>query len=564
MSLLSQITRSIRRKLLVTMLGLIVGLLAVQTWIEVATNRSFIEREMERRIALKRDVLAARGEATAGQLAQEIGNYLAGFALSSVADVVTNATRLNPGLRYAIVMNTAAQTLAHAGERGTLMHFDGELKQYHSEADRFAARQTEVATRDLALGHASVLEVIAPIKVGNDRWGVLRLGFSVDELDKEIVSTRREVVAQVQALVTRTLLTAGGVVLVGILVVAGLSAVISKPIRHLTMTAGKLATGDFAAAQKIQVRSNDEVGLLADAFATMAGNLQRTYAQLEESNRTLELKVVERTRELAQMTDQAEEAREAAEGANRTKSSFLASISHELRTPLTAIIGFSEMLLADAQAEGRAEAADDLQRIMDSARHLLGLINEILDLSKIEAQKMELHLETFEVAGIIREVGDTIGPLVKKKSNRLVIAAAPNLGSMYADVTKLRQSLLNLLSNANKFTKLGEVRLAVDRLSDRGADRLRFTISDTGIGMTREQMGRLFQAFQQADSSTSRKYGGTGLGLVITKKFCEMMGGRISVESEPGRGSTFAFELPAEVSELENKPVVAAGPPASQ
>lgn len=554
-------TRGIRYKLLVTMLGLIVGVLTVQTWIEVSSNQRFIKREMERRIALKRDVLIARGEATAGQLATEVGNHLAGFAISSVAEAVTNATRLNSGLRYAIVMNRQAQTLVHVGERGAVVHFDnGELKQYTGDDDRFAAGQSTEISRDVKLVEATVLEVIAPIRVGNDLWGVLRLGFSVDELQKEITSTRSEMAAQARNVVIRSLLTAAGVVFVGTLVVAWLSGLISRPITHLTATARQLATGDFAAAQRIHVRSKDEVGLLADAFATMVGNLQRTYAEIEESNRTLERKVAERTRELAHMSEQAEEARDAAESANRTKSSFLASISHELRTPLTAIIGFSEMLLADAQAEGRAEAADDLQRVMDSARHLLGLINEILDLSKIEAQKMDLHLERFELARLVREVTDTIRPLTKKNSNQLVVQAAPDLGAMHADITKLRQSLLNLLSNANKFTLRGEVRLEISRVTREDGEFLRFVVRDTGIGMTSEQMSRLFQAFHQADSSTSRKYGGTGLGLVITKKYCEMMGGRIAVESEHGRGSTFTLDVPAHVKELEAKPDFPARP----
>jgi signal transduction histidine kinase len=348
-------------------------------------------------------------------------------------------------------------------------------------------------------------------------------------------------------------------VLLGMVVIAWLSALISKPLQRVTESARQLATGDFTAASNLDIRSQDEVGVLADAFTKMADNLQRSYAQLEESNRTLELKVSERTRELARMAQLAEEARQQAEGANSIKSSFLASMSHELRTPLTAIIGFSEMLLAEAKNEGRAEEADDLERIMDSAKHLLNLIHEILDLSKIEAQKMEMHLERFELADIIQEVGNTITPLVKKKENKLVITAAPGLGSIHADLTKLRQSLLNLLSNANKFTDRGEVELKVERFTRAGAAFIRFAVRDTGIGMTSAQMGKLFQAFQQADSSTARKYGGTGLGLVITRKFCEMMGGSVSVTSELGKGSTFTIELPAEGWKPEAKPA----PPAA-
>lgn len=554
-----QFRRGIRWKLLVTMLGLIVGLLAAISWLEIDASQQIIKREMERRVQLMRDVLVARGEGAATQLAKEIGNHIAGFAFSAVSEIVTNATRLNPQLSYALVLNTKAQALAHAGGHGALIHFDGELKQYTGADDRMAAGQTGILATNVVVDRTEVLEIIAPIVVGNERWGVLRLGYSLADLRREILSTRREMQAQVGAVITRSVTTAGLAVFLSMGVVAWLSALITQPLQRVTESARQLATGDFSAAATLDVRSQDEVGVLAEAFTKMADNLQRTYAQLEESNRTLELKVSERTRELAHMTELAEEARQQAEGANRTKSSFLASMSHELRTPLAAIIGFSEMLLADAQAEGRAEAADDLQRIMDSAKHLLGLINEILDLSKIEAQKMELHLERFEVANVLREVGNTLTPLVKKRGNQLVVSAAPDLGSIQADLTKLRQCLLNLLSNASKFTEKGTVRLHVERFTREGVAFIRFAVSDTGIGMTPEQLGRLFQAFQQADSATSRKYGGTGLGLVITKKFCELMGGNVSVSSEPGKGSTFTLELPAEVRKPEPKPALPAG-----
>lgn len=552
-----QIRRGIRWKLLVTMLGLIAGLLAVLSWLEIGKSQRLIERETDRRVQLMRDVLVARGEGAASQLAKEVGNHIAGVAFSAVSDVVTNATRLNPQLGYAIVLNTEAQALVHAGERGALVH-DGELKPYTGADDRFAAQQTNSISRNVIVKNTEMLEVIAPVFNGNERWGVLRLGYSLAGLRREIEISRGEMHDQVRAVILRSVATAGGMVLLGLLVVAWLSALISQPLQQVTASARQLATGDFSAAAKLDIRSQDEVGVLADAFQKMADNLQRSYAELEESNRTLELKVTERTRELGQMTQLAEEARQQAEGANRTKSSFLASMSHELRTPLTAIIGFSEMLLSEAQADGRTEAADDQQRILDSARHLLHLINEILDLSKIEAQKMELHLERFEVVNIIREVGNTITPLIKKNSNRLVVTTSPELGSINADLTKLRQSLLNLLSNANKFTERGEVRLHVERFPRDGTAWLRFAVSDTGIGMTPVQIGKLFQAFQQADSSTSRKYGGTGLGLVITRKFCELMGGTVNVTSVHGEGSTFTIELPAEVKKPEPKPAAPA------
>lgn len=551
----AQIRRGIRWKLMVTMLGLIAGLIAVLSWIEIGNSQRLIERETAKRVERESMFLAELGQIEARQLAAEVGNFIAGAAFPSAAEVVTNATGRNVKLSFAIVLNTSSEALVHAGERGVAIHFPGELKPYAGADDRLAAQQTNSTARTVLVNQTEVLEVVAPVFNGNERWGVLRLGYSLAKQRALVAAARAEMHQQVRAVIIRSVLTATGMVVLGMLVVVWLSARISKPLQRVTESARHLATGDFSAAAALDVRSQDEVGVLADAFKKMADNLQRTYAELEESNRTLEGKVSERTHELAHMTQLAEEARQQAEGANRTKSSFLASMSHELRTPLTAIIGFSEMLLAEAQDAGRTESAEDLQRIMDSAKHLLQLINEILDLSKIEAQKMELHLERFEVANVIREVRNTITPLISKRENRLTVTMAADIGSIHADITKLRQSLLNLLSNANKFTEAGEVRLDVTRFTRDGVAYLRFAVADTGIGMTPAQLGKLFQAFQQADSSTSRKYGGTGLGLVITKKFCELMGGGVTVTSEPGVGSTFTIELPAEGRKIEPKAV---------
>ncbi|MEW6280385.1 MAG: transporter substrate-binding protein, partial [Candidatus Eremiobacterota bacterium] len=236
--------------------------------------------------------------------------------------------------------------------------------------------------------------------------------------------------------------------------------------------------------------------------------------------------------------------KEAAEAANRSKSTFLANMSHELRTPLNAIIGYSEMLIEDAEDEGNEGAQKDLHKIRSAGKHLLALINDILDLSKVEAGKMEIHLETFDVSALVAEVAATVRPLADKNLNRLEVDCPRDLGQAESDVLKLRQSLFNLLSNACKFTHEGTVSL----IARRSGSMLTFQVSDTGIGMTPEQMSRLFEAFSQADSSTTRKYGGTGLGLMLTRRLCRMLGGDVTVESEPGRGSTFTLHLPLRAS----------------
>jgi hypothetical protein len=248
-------------------------------------------------------------------------------------------------------------------------------------------------------------------------------------------------------------------------------------------------------------------------------------------------------------------ARDAAESANQAKSSFLANMSHELRTPLNAIIGYSEILMEDAEDEGREEVLPDLQKIRAAGKHLLTLINDILDLSKIEAGKMDLFLEDVDLAALVDEVSGMIQPLVEKNGNRLDVSIAPSLQTIHTDQTKVRQALFNLLSNASKFTNQGVVSLDVEKVAEdaeTGAGWAVFRVRDTGIGMSEAQIQKLFRPFTQADSSTTRKYGGTGLGLTITQRFCQLMGGRITVESEPGAGSQFTIWLPLQAS-LEQK-----------
>jgi len=341
--------------------------------------------------------------------------------------------------------------------------------------------------------------------------------------------------------------------LLAMVVAQSLQRTVTNPITELAGAAHSVAKRqDFSV--RVKERGNDEIGTLTRSFNLMLQTIQQRNAELvvahknaedardslRQVNEGLEQKVAERTAEL-------ERAVVAAKEANQAKSSFLAKMSHELRTPMNAIIGYSEMLREDAADKGEADTAEDLQKILSAAHHLLGLINDVLDLSKIEAGKMQLYLETFDLQTLVHEVSSTIAPLVEKRKNELIVNCTPAIGSMYGDATKIRQALLNLLSNASKFTENGRIELKIEReIGDQQVWVLMHVI-DTGIGMTEEQLGRLFKAFTQADASTSSKFGGTGLGLAITKQFAQMMGGDITVKSTPGAGSTFTMRVPARV-----------------
>ncbi len=391
-----------------------------------------------------------------------------------------------------------------------------------------------------------------PSDVGNYAYDKISWVRHIEGFDWYIASSvyTDELKASAVMLRDRILYISLAILLVSLFLSTGLVRWLLQPIGKLSRMAKRVQSGNLDAKNRID--RDDEIGVLASAVNEMVDRLR-------ESIRDLDGKVESRTKELAEKNAKLQESLEAlrlsqkkvmeserlANEANRAKSTFLANMSHELRTPLNAIIGYSEMLEETAEEDGHDHAVPDLQKIHRAAKHLLALINDILDISKIEAGKVELSLETVNVAEGVEQVRTTVQPLADKRGNSLEVDMPGGIGTIHADALRFRQVLFNLLSNACKFTQEGTVRLEAAREHRGEEDWVRIRVTDTGIGMSEEQVELVFQPFVQADASTTRKYGGTGLGLAITRRLCQMMGGDVHVRSEQGKGSTFEIVLPA-------------------
>jgi len=347
----------------------------------------------------------------------------------------------------------------------------------------------------------------------------------------------------------RAIAVLGSVFIVSILAAWLLLVWVTRPLSNLSQAVEEIGKGNMDIHIKRQ--SEDEIGDLAASFADMVRQLLSRETALRELNENLEKRVEERTIELKSLQLGMEQARDAADDANQAKSAFLANMSHELRTPMNAILGYSEMLMEEAEDLQQEDLIPDLKKIHQSGTHLLALINDVLDLSKIESGKIEAFAEQIDLDILIDEVCATTHPLLEKNKNSLAIERDKDIGVACQDIIKLRQTLFNLLSNAAKFTHEGTITLYVDRIQQSGEDWLSFAVNDTGIGIAPDKLEHVFEEFIQADDSTTRDYGGTGLGLAISKRFCKLLGGDLSVQSELGEGSTFTILIPAILPETK-------------
>ena len=483
-----------------------------------------------------------------------------GVLTENVEDLETSirGVATNPDVAYVFVYGTGNEPLAIGGQEADRVVDHVRTLSESRRTQLFGRGEPYADMVSVRSGH--FFEFVTPVRsfssgartpdeillgMGEpDAIGYVRLGLGLWSLNEQTTAT-----VWLWTGLTVTFLA------ISILHIYFFSRRITEPVKSLTVHAERMARGDLD--QVIPVEADNEIGQLAATFNEMArslkGNIrskEQLLEQVQDLNRTLEHRIRERTVELQKRTEELEIA-------SRHKSEFLANMSHELRTPLNAIIGYGEMLEEEAQDAGLDDLIPDLRRIHSSGRHLLALINDILDLSKIEAGRMQIMLETFDIETMVREVTTTIRPLAEKNGNTLMVECADDLGQMYADETRVRQCLFNLLSNASKFTENGTVTVQVSPRTEQGKRWIQFSVLDTGIGMTDEQMARVFEAFQQAEASTTRRYGGTGLGLTISQEFCRLMGGRITVRSERQRGSTFHMQLPAHVS-VPGEPVAAA------
>ncbi len=530
MNIVGFINSSIRRKMLLIMFFLMLTPVVCTTWFEIIDLSDSFKVNAQNRIELMKKNLLTQGKILSLQLSSQVLDNIASFNFSANSFILRKAIEENTDLNYIILMDASRLAYVHT------MKPSLEQEVMTDSEDLFAAKQRSSAVNEYVKDGESYLEFIVPIQVSTEPWGVLRLGFSMKPLNHEIELLKKANNQLVETIIRNTLIFVLIMLVLGMIIVFWLSGRMTASILMLMHHAKEMAKGNFVESNNIaNMHTGDEIEELRDSFCAMSNALMKAYSGLEKT-------IEERTAELA-------EARDNALAATQAKGNFLATMSHEIRTPMNAIIGLNHLAL---KTDLTSKQYDYLNKIQISARSLLGIINDILDFSKIEAGKLDIECVEMNLDDVLTQLSDVTSELAERKGLELHFFRDPKIpSSLMGDPLRINQILLNLVSNAVKFTQHGEVTVRIEldegNLTAHNNIKLRFTIQDTGIGLTKKQIARLFQSFSQADSSTTRKYGGTGLGLVICKHLVELMQGKIWIESEPDQGSKFIFTVLLEV-----------------
>ena len=560
------IRRGIRKKLLYTMIGLIVGLLTTLTIIHTFSQKRVLERETESRIAMMKENLVERGKIFSDYLSRQAENDIAFLNLSNVKEIINKSIDEDKGLSYAILTDQFSKAHIHT------LNPELEGEKLSDEEDWFAVNQSKVIINEYVkdgnsfmefIVPVNAMEIISPVNANTEPWGIrsadtgpwgiLRLGFSLNLLNKEITNSRKGIEKQTKSIIIRSIFTSFMFISIGVTLVFMISTRLSKPIIDLTESARELSKGNFGITENIKIDSGDEIGLLASEFIEMSRNLKISRERLEVYSQTLEQKVEDRTIKLKEANEKSEAANKKLQEIDNMKTEFLSIVSHELRTPLAAVLGYAkiinnrlnDVIFPNVREDSKVvmstrKVNKGLDTIISEGGRLTELINDLLDITKIEAGKIEWKMEPVSVAEIIERAMAITSSSFEQYGLEPISDVEDGLPKVVGDKNWLEQVMINLISNAMKFTEKGSVTCRARKINN----EIMISVIDTGIGISAVDQEKIFEKFKQAGTTIKGKPKGTGLGLPICKEVVTHHGGRIWVESELVKGSIFSFTLP--------------------